>query len=30
MSDLAGENWLAVPICASEKSFPGAYEVGIA
>jgi uncharacterized protein (DUF1684 family) len=22
-----GENWLAVPIRAGEKSFPGAYEV---
>ena len=25
-----GENWLAVPIRAGEKSFPGAYEVAIA
>jgi len=25
-----GENWLAVPIRAGEKTFPGAYEVAIA
>jgi uncharacterized protein len=25
-----GENWLAVPIRAGEKSFPGSYEVAIA
>jgi hypothetical protein len=25
-----GENWLAVPIRAGEKSFPGAYEVAVA
>ena len=25
-----GENWLAAPIRAGEKSFPGAYEVAIA
>jgi hypothetical protein len=25
-----GENWIAVPIRAGEKTFPGAYEIGIA
>ena len=25
-----GENWLAVPIRAGEKTFPGAYEVAVA